>query len=229
MTGADILVEASNVTKDYLMGKTIVAALKGVSLNIKRGTFVVIAGPSGSGKSTLLNLLGCLDHPTSGKIRISGQDVSELGDKALAAFRAKTLGFIFQSFNLIPVLSAYENVEYPLRLNHVSRTESVKRTMAMLDAVGLASHAKHRPSELSGGQCQRVAIARALVTHPALVLADEPTANLDSVTGGLIVNLMREMQKKSGTAFLLSTHDPMVVSHAEEKHTLCDGRLDMAI
>lgn len=228
MAGSDMLVEAKELSKDYHLGKSIVTALRGVSLNIYRGSFVVIAGPSGSGKSTLLNLLGCLDHPTSGTIHIAGQDVAQLGDKDLAAFRAKRLGFIFQSFNLIPVLSAYENVEYPLRLNHVPRAEAAQRTSEMLEAVGLAGHAKHRPAELSGGQCQRVAVARALVTRPDLVLADEPTANLDSVTGARIVDLMREMQKKSGTAFLLSTHDPMVVALAEEKHTLRDGRLDVA-
>jgi putative ABC transport system ATP-binding protein len=228
MEGADLIVEAKDVSKDYHLGGSVVPALRGVSLNIRRGSFVVIAGPSGSGKSTLLNLLGCLDQPTGGTIRIAGDDVAEMDDVELAAFRAKRLGFIFQSFNLIPVLSAFENVEFPLRLNQVPHAEARQRATAMLEAVGIAEFARHRPSQLSGGQCQRVAIARALVTKPDLVLADEPTANLDSVTGSRIVDLMREMQRQSGTAFLLSTHDPMVVAHAEERHTMRDGRLDGA-
>lgn len=221
-----MLVEAKDLTKEYHLGKAIVPALRGVSLQIRRGAFAVIAGPSGSGKSTLLNLLGCLDHPTAGSIRIAGQDVSELADVELSAFRAKRLGFIFQSFNLVPVLSCYENVEYPLRLNRVARGEAKERTLAMLESVGLANHATHRPGELSGGQRQRVAIARALVTGPDLVLADEPTANLDSVTGERIVDLMREMQQRSGTAFLIATHDPMVAAHAEEQLKIHDGRFE---
>lgn len=221
-----MLVEAKNLTKEYTLGRTVVPALRGVSLEIRKGAFAVLAGPSGSGKSTLLNLLGCLDHPTTGSIHIAGQDVSRLADTELSAFRAKRLGFIFQSFNLVPVLSCYENVEYPLRLNRVPRSEAKQRTLAMLEAVGLANHAKHRPGELSGGQRQRVAIARALVTGPDLVLADEPTANLDSVTGERIVDLMREMQRLSGTAFLIATHDPMVASHAEERMKIHDGRFE---
>jgi putative ABC transport system ATP-binding protein len=218
-----MLVEARDLTKDYYLGRTVVPALRGVSMEIRRGAFAVLAGPSGSGKSTLLNLLGCLDHPTTGSIRVAGQDIAELGDAELSAFRAKHLGFIFQSFNLVPVLSAYENVEYPLRLNRVSRGEARERTLTMLDSVGLSNHAKHRPGELSGGQRQRVAIARALVTGPDLVLADEPTANLDSVTGERIVDLMRAMQQRSGTAFLIATHDPMVTSHAQERIKIHDG------
>jgi putative ABC transport system ATP-binding protein len=221
-----MLVEAKDLTKEYPLGRAIVPALRGVSLQIRRGAFAVIAGPSGSGKSTLLNLLGCLDHPTTGVIRIGGQNVAELADTELSAFRARHLGFIFQSFNLVPVLNCYENVEYPLRLNRVARSEARERTLAMLDSVGLADHAKHRPGELSGGQRQRVAIARALVTGPDLVLADEPTANLDSVTGERIVDLMREMQQRSGTAFLIATHDPMVASHAEERLKIHDGRFE---
>jgi putative ABC transport system ATP-binding protein len=226
MSENSMLVEATHLTKEYTLGRTVVPALRGVSLEIRRGAFAVLAGPSGSGKSTLLNLLGCLDHPTTGSVRIAGQDVSRLTDAELSAFRAKRLGFIFQSFNLVPVLSCYENVEYPLRLNRVSRSEARQRTMAMLEAVGLINHAKHRPGELSGGQRQRVAIARALVTGPDLVLADEPTANLDSVTGERIVDLMREMQRLSGTAFLIATHDPMVTSHAEERMKIHDGRFE---
>jgi putative ABC transport system ATP-binding protein len=222
----EILVKAQEVSKEYHLGATTVSALRGVSLNIRRGAFSVIAGPSGSGKSTLLNLLGCLDHPTRGSIHIAGEDVARLSDAQQAAFRAKRLGFIFQSFNLVPVLSAFENVEYPLRLNRVPHDEARRRAQEMLDAVGLADHGKHRPGELSGGQRQRVAIARALVTGPDLVLADEPTANLDSVTGERIVDLMREMRQRSGTAFLIATHDPMVASHAEERLKIHDGRLE---
>src|SRR5436189_1056001 len=144
-----MLVEAKNLTKEYTLGRTVVPALRGVSLDIRKGAFAVLAGPSGSGKSTLLNLLGCLDHPTTGSIHIAGQDVSRLADAELSAFRAKRLGFIFQSFNLVPVLSCYENVEYPLRLNRVPRSEAKQRTLAMLEAVGLANHARHRPGELS--------------------------------------------------------------------------------
>jgi putative ABC transport system ATP-binding protein len=218
-----MLVEAKGLTKEYSLGRTVVPALRGVSLEIRKGAFAVLAGPSGSGKSTLLNLLGCLDHPTAGSIHIAGQDVAQLGDTELSAFRARHLGFIFQSFNLVPVLSAYENVEYPLRLNRVSRSEARERTLAMLESVGLMKHAHHRPGELSGGQRQRVAIARALVTGPDLVLADEPTANLDSVTGERIVDLMRAMQQRSGTAFLIATHDPMVTAHAQERMKIHDG------
>lgn len=221
---ADALVEAKDVAKEYRLGRTTVRALRGVSVTIRRGAFVVIEGPSGSGKSTLLHLLGCLDRPSAGNIRIAGEDVGELTDASLSDFRAKRLGFVFQSFNLISVLTTYENVEYPLRLNRVGSAEARRRTEAMLDAVGLREHAAHRPGELSGGQRQRVAIARALVTGPDLVLADEPTANLDSVTGEQIVDLMRDIQG-TGTAFLLATHDHMVTMHAHEVHRLRDGRL----
>jgi len=226
MPAAEILVEATNVSKEYRLGNTTIPALRGLSLDIRRGSFVIIAGPSGSGKSTLLNLFGCLDQPTGGSIRIAGQDVAKLGDAALSAFRARRMGFIFQSFNLVPVLSAYENVEYPLRLNRVPRPETKERTMTMLEAVGLEKHARHRPGELSGGQRQRVAIARALVTHPDLVLADEPTANLDSKTGARIVDLMHAMQQRSGTAFIIATHDEMVAARAHDVHKLHDGRLE---
>lgn len=221
----EVLVEATDLVKEYRLGATVVPALRGVSMTIHRGSFVVVQGPSGSGKSTLLNLLGCLDQPSRGDIRIAGEDVKKLGDAELSAFRAQRLGFIFQSFNLIAVLSAYENVEYPLRLNHVPRREARPRILAMLETLGLLEHAQRRPGELSGGQQQRVAIARALVNNPDLVLADEPTANLDSATGERIVNRMREIQQKFGTAFVIATHDPMVAAHAEETHTLHDGRL----
>src|SRR5437762_1546840 len=197
MPAAEILVEATNVSKEYRLGKTTIPALRGLSLDIRRGSFVIIAGPSGSGKSTLLNLLGCLDQPTGGSIRIAGQDVAKLGDAALSAFRARRMGFIFQSFNLVPVLSAYENVEYPLRLNRVPRPETKERTMTMLEAVGLEKHARHRPGELSGGQRQRVAIARALVTHPDLVLAVALSCSGLALFGGYVSWAFRGVEEQT--------------------------------
>lgn len=220
------LVEASNISKDYRLGATTVTAVREVSLSVRGGAFTVISGPSGSGKSTLLHLLGCLDRPSSGALRIAGKNVAGMSDRDLSAFRARKLGFIFQNFNLIPVLTAWENVEYPLRINRVARPESKQRAMEMLAAVGLDQHAAHRPTQLSGGQCQRVAIARALVTKPALVLADEPTANLDSATGALIIDLMHELKDQTGTAFLIATHDSMVAARAEQRVAMRDGRLE---
>jgi putative ABC transport system ATP-binding protein len=219
------LVVAENISKVYRVGTTFVPALRGVSLSVQRGDFAVIAGPSGSGKTTLLNLLGSIDFPTSGNIYISGQDVCAYSDDELSRYRARKVGFIFQNFNLIPVLSAYENVEYPLRLNRISKKELVLRTLEMLEAVGLTGQLKQRPSELSGGQQQRVAIARALINRPELVLADEPTASLDSETGAVIIDLMRRMKDCFNATFVISTHDPMVVEHAEQHFYLKDGRL----
>jgi putative ABC transport system ATP-binding protein len=219
------LVCAERLTKDYRMGRAVINAVRGVSVSVRRGAFSVICGPSGSGKSTLLHLLGCLDRPTSGKLSIAGEDVAAMSDRALSAFRARRLGFIFQTFNLIPVLRAWENVEYPLRINRVPAAESKRRAQEMLEAVGLGEFVDHRPNELSGGQCQRVAIARALVMKPDLVLADEPTANLDSATGERIMALMHELKHKTGTAFVISTHDPMVAAQAEQKLVMHDGEL----
>jgi putative ABC transport system ATP-binding protein len=219
------LVEAEKISKDYLLGKTVVPAVHEVSLTVARGAFTVISGPSGSGKSTLLHVLGCLDKPTAGKLHIAGQDVANLSDRDLSLFRARRLGFIFQSFNLIPVLSALENVEYPMRINHVPRAESKARAAEMLESVGLADYRNHRPTEMSGGQCQRIAIGRALIMKPDLVLADEPTANLDSATGEHIMNLMHDLKRKLGTAFVISTHDPMVAAQAEQKILMRDGKL----
>jgi putative ABC transport system ATP-binding protein len=226
MAEDEVLVAASNISRDFRLGAAVVTAVREVSLNVKRGAFTVISGPSGSGKSTLLHLLGCLDKPTSGALYIAGQNVGALSDGELSGFRAQRLGFIFQNFNLIPVLSAWENVEYPLRINRIPRPESRKRAMELLAAVGLDRHAAHRPSQLSGGQCQRVAVARALVTRPALVLADEPTANLDSATGALIIDLMHDLQSRTGTAFVIATHDPMVASRAEQRVSMRDGRIE---
>jgi len=219
------MLQVENVSKTYTLGQRQVEALRGVDLTLSEGVFVAIAGPSGSGKSTLLNLLGCLDLPTSGRILLHDQDISTMGDREQAALRNRFIGFVFQSFNLVPVLSAFENVEYPLVLLGVSRHERRERVEAMLDEVGLGEHAAHRPDYLSGGQRQRVAIARALVTRPGLVLADEPTANLDSKTGSEIIALMRTLNREHGTTFVFSTHDPRVVDQADHVYRIEDGRL----
>jgi putative ABC transport system ATP-binding protein len=220
------IVSVQDVSKDYMLGKTVVPALRQVSLDIDPGEFLSIAGPSGSGKTTLLNLIGCVDTPTSGTVVVNGQDTSRLSERALTELRLRTLGFIFQSFNLVSVLSVFQNVEYPLLLQGGStRKERADRVLALLDAVGIGQYGRHRPSELSGGQRQRVAIARALVTRPRIVLADEPTANLDSVTGENIVDLMKEMNRKDGTTFIFSTHDPKVMAHANAVVRIADGRL----
>jgi putative ABC transport system ATP-binding protein len=208
------------------MGRTVVKALRGVSLEIARGEFLCIAGPSGSGKTTLLNLIGCLDKPTSGRILIEGQDVSKLSPKELAWVRRRRLGFVFQTFNLVPVLTAYENIELPLLLLGVGAAERRRRVYALLEALGISELAHHRPDEMSGGQQQRVSIARALITEPALVLADEPTANLDSETGKAIIELMHELNKTHGTTFVFSTHDPKVMERASRLIHIRDGIID---
>jgi putative ABC transport system ATP-binding protein len=221
-------VRVSNVTKDYALGRTTVRALRGVDLEVEPGELITVAGPSGSGKSTLLNLIGCLDHPTSGRVVIGGQDVATLGDDALSDLRAEKIGFIFQTFNLIPVLSALENVEFPLLVRRAARARagSVReRARQALAEVGLAEFARHRPDELSGGQRQRVAIARALVTDPVIVLADEPTANLDSATGDAIIELMQEINRRDGTTFIFSTHDPKIMARARRVVVLADGKI----
>ena len=223
-------VRVSNVTKDYALGRTTVRALRGVDLEVVPGELITVAGPSGSGKSTLLNLIGCLDHPTSGRVLIGDQDVATLGDDALSDLRAEKIGFIFQTFNLIPVLSALENVEFPLLVRRAAargRAGSVReRARQALAEVGLADFARHRPDELSGGQRQRVAIARALVTDPVIVLADEPTANLDSATGDAIIELMQEINRRDGTTFIFSTHDPKIMARAQRVVRLADGRIE---
>lgn len=216
------------VTKVYALGRTRVQALGGVTLAVAEGEFMAVAGPSGSGKSTLLNLIGGLDRPTSGRVVIAGHDVSQLGDDRLSDLRAHRIGFIFQTFNLIPVLSAIENVEFPLLVRQgrpLPRADARARARRALEKVGLGDFMKHRPDELSGGQRQRVAVARALVTEPALVLADEPTANLDSATGEAIIDLMLEINRGQRTTFIFSTHDPRVIAHAHRVVRLEDGRL----
>ncbi len=217
-------VSVRNVSKDYVLGRTIVRALHDVSLEVERSEFISIAGPSGSGKSTLLNLVSAIDSPTTGEVLIDGVNLKDLSDNDLSDLRANKIGFIFQTFNLIPVLSAYENVEFPLlfkRQGSVSRS----RVNEVLDRVGLADFMHHRPDELSGGQRQRVAVARALVTDPLIVLADEPTANLDSETGQAVIDLMLEINRSAGTTFIFSTHDPSVMSHARRVVRLVDGRI----
>ncbi len=222
----DVIVRVQDVSKIYHLGKTEVPALRGVSLDIHRGEFLSIAGPSGSGKTTLLNLIGCIDTPTSGSVIVDGSDTRDLSERALTALRLHRIGFIFQTFNLVQVLSVRQNVEFPLLLQGgLTRKEREARVGALLEAVGLAGHARHRPSELSGGQRQRVAVARALVTGPALVLADEPTANLDSRTGETIIDLMKEMNARDGTTFIFSTHDPKVMAHATAILRIADGQV----
>ena len=219
-----VICELRSVRKDYPMGDLTVTALRDVSVSIHAGEFTVFSGPSGSGKSTALNLIGCLDRPTAGSVMLEGKDVATLGDDALGEVRARRIGFIFQSFNLIPVLTAYENVELALRLAGITerRDERVKKALA---DVGLADYANRRPAQLSGGQQQRVAIARALVKEPAIVIADEPTANLDSTNGKAILAIMRDMNSRAGVTFLFSTHDPAVVEQARRIVTLHDGVL----
>ena len=218
------IVKIENVTKDYPLGNLIVPALKGVSLVIQKGEFSVIAGPSGSGKTTLLNLIGCVDIPTSGTVSIDGQITQSLSDKKLTSLRLHKIGFIFQSFNLIQVLTAFQNVEFPLLLKGgMSNDERKKKVESVFEQVGLSTYMKHRPNELSGGQRQRVAIARALVSEPSIILADEPTANLDSATGISIIELMKDMNKKIHTTFIFSTHDTKVIDRANRIISIEDG------
>lgn len=222
----DPIVNLVNVVKEYNLGKVVVPALRGVSLAVGAGDFVSIAGPSGSGKTTLLNLVGCVDTATSGTVTVDGRDTKDLSERALTNLRLTTIGFIFQSFNLVAVLSVFQNVEFPLLLQRrFSAKEREQRVMDLLSKVGLGNYAKHRPNELSGGQRQRVAIARALVTRPKIVLADEPTSNLDSTTGEAIIDLMKEMNTVEGTTFIFSTHDAKVMSHANQIIRLADGKI----
>jgi putative ABC transport system ATP-binding protein len=220
------IVSIHNATKDYHLGKVIVSALRGVSLEVAEGEFMAIAGPSGSGKTTLLNLIGCVDTPTAGSVEVAQKDISKLSERDLTRLRLHTIGFIFQSFNLVNVLDVFRNVELPLLLQQsASAAERKTRVMDLLGRVGLRDLVKHRPAELSGGQRQRVAIARALVTRPKLVLADEPTANLDSVTGETILDLMKELNRSERTTFIFSTHDARVMAHASMIVRLADGKL----
>ena len=214
-----------NVSKTYPLDAVDVPALTDIDLDIHPDRFTVLAGPSGSGKTTLLNLIGCIDRPDTGELIVAGQRVGLLDDDALSDFRARHIGFIFQNFNLLPVLTAYENVEYPLLLAKTAPVLRRQRVSALLEAVGLSDKARHLPGQLSGGQRQRVAIARALATSPQLVLADEPTANLDSHTGAEIIELMRSMQREHKVSFVFSSHDPRVLAEADDAVMIRDGRI----
>lgn len=220
------LVEARRLVKTYVAGEVQIKAIRGVDFTIEPGSFVSFVGPSGSGKSTLLNMIGCLDPPTSGTLSVVGTDVSTLSRKEGAHFRGEHLGFVFQDFNLIPVLTVYENIEYPLLMvQNWPQAERKKRISQVLAAVGMEEQAQKYPRQISGGQKQRVAVARALITNPKLVLADEPTANLDRETANKIITLMKHMRDEFGTTFIFSTHDPKVVKNAETIFTLEDGEL----
>jgi putative ABC transport system ATP-binding protein len=223
--GANVI-RTADLTKTYAADGVEVHALQSVSLDVEAGAFIAFVGPSGSGKTTLLNLLGCLDKPTRGRLEVAGTDVTRLDRRHAAAFRGAHIGFVFQSFNLVPVLTAFENVEYPLvMVQDRPASERRPRVLELLDAVGMGDPRDKRPEQLSGGQKQRVAIARALVTRPELVLADEPTANLDSATAYTIIALMKKMRDEIGTTFLFATHDTRIIGEAELVYTLEDGRL----
>ena len=219
------IIQLDNVTKAYKIGEVETLALNDVSLNIEQGEFTTLVGPSGSGKTTMLQMMGCLDKPNSGVVKINGQDVTGLKANKRADIRKEEIGFIFQFFALIPVLDAYENVELPLLLNNVSAKERKEQVMELLDAVGLSDRAKHRPDQMSGGEQQRVAIARALASRPSLVLADEPTANLDTANGEQAMEIMQRLNQETGTAFVFATHDPRVVAFAKRVVKLRDGQV----
>lgn len=219
------LIEVDGVSKTYPVGDETVHALNNVSLRIAAGEFLALAGPSGSGKTTLLNLLGCVESPTQGRVRIGDTVITEVAARRLNRVRAEQLGYVFQTFNLLPVLTVAENIEYPLFLRRVSRRERWRRVMDMAHRVGLDDFLDHKPSQLSGGQRQRVAIARALVGRPRVVLADEPTANLDTGTGEKILSLMKDLNRETGATFVFSTHDPRIMEMADRVVRLKDGRV----
>jgi len=220
------LIKAENIVKDYRVGEVLIRAIDGVSFEIEEASFVSFVGPSGSGKTTLLNLIGCLDSPTEGNLFVAGEDVKKLNRRERALFRGKNIGFIFQDFNLIPVLTVYENIEYPLiMVQNVPARERKERLMKLLNAVGMLEQENKYPDQISGGEKQRVAIARALVTNPKLVLADEPTANLDHKTAYMVIELMKKMRDEFNTTFIFSTHDQKIVGEAEIIYTLEDGQI----
>jgi len=218
--------ELFSVSKGYSLGSTKVPVLCDTDLTIYQGEFLVITGPSGCGKSTLLNMLSGIDLPDRGRVVVSGVEINSISDKELTRFRSSNIGFVFQSFNLLPVMTALENVEYPLQLSEPNREKRTQQAISALESVGLAEFANRIPSELSGGQRQRVAIARALVKKPTLIVADEPTANLDRKTGKEIIKLMRDMQSNMGTTFVFSSHDPLLIESADRVVTLVDGTID---
>jgi putative ABC transport system ATP-binding protein len=219
------LVRVEAVTRQFPMDHNFVRALDDVSLRVTAGEFLAISGPSGSGKSTLLNLIGCIDKPTSGRILIDGVDTSKLNPTRMTALRLEKIGFVFQTFNLIPVFTAAENVEFPLLVQGVSASERRQRVAAALESVGLSARANHRPDLLSGGERQRVAVARAIVHRPALVLADEPTANLDTHNATQLIDLMHDLNRRLGLTFIFSTHDARLLEHTDRIVRLCDGQI----
>ena len=215
--------KVTNATRIFKIGEVETKALRGVNLTIENGEFAALVGPSGSGKTTLLQLIGLLDKPTTGSVFINGQDATNLNRNKRADLRKSAIGFVFQFFALIPTLTAYENIEMPLLLNGTKAAERQKRVNEMLEAVGLADRARHRPDQLSGGEQQRVAVARALATNPKLILADEPTANLDTENGKQVMEIMQRLNKETGVTFVFATHDPRVIKYAERVVTLRDG------
>ena len=219
------LIELQNASKDYALGDTIINAIRGVSLAVEPRELLSVVGPSGCGKTTLLNMMGCIDTPTRGTVLFGGVDVGSLSDAALADIRLHSIGFIFQTFNLVPVLSVRENVELPMVLARVPAAERRRAADALIETVGLDRFRKHKPSELSGGQRQRVAIARALVNHPQLVIADEPTANLDSATGNEVLQVIKGLNERDGVTFIFSTHNPAILRFATRLIRLSDGEL----
>jgi len=220
------LIELHDVTKIYPLGHQQVTAVAELTLGFEAGEFAVLAGPSGSGKTTVLNLIGCLDQPTTGTVSVEGRDVGKSTVKALAEFRLRKIGFIFQSYNLIPVLTAEENAEFTLMLRGVAKEERRRRVGALFAELGIAGLEERRPNDLSGGQQQRVAVARAMAAEPAVILADEPTANLDSKAAEDLLELMRQLNREKGSTFIFSSHDPLVISHARRVVRLRDGRLE---
>jgi putative ABC transport system ATP-binding protein len=226
MNASDELVQVEAVSRRFPLDHNFVSALDNASLHVAAGEFLAIAGPSGSGKSTLLNLIGCIDKPTSGRILVEGVDTSTLSPSRMSALRREKIGFVFQTFNLIPVFTAAENVEFPLLVQRVSSRERKNRVAAALESVGLSARANHRPDLLSGGERQRVAVARAIVHHPALVLADEPTANLDTHNATQLIDLMHDLNRRLGLTFIFSTHDARLLEHTDRIVRLCDGQVE---
>jgi putative ABC transport system ATP-binding protein len=224
-TNGNCLIKMKQITRTYQEGSLEVLALRGVDLEIETGEFTALAGPSGSGKTTLLNIIGVLDKPTSGRIEVAGTDITTLAKGEAADFRLDNVGFIFQAYNLVPVLTAYENAEFTLLLRGISAADRKVRVMPLMERVGLGDMADRKPHELSGGQQQRVAVVRALATQPDIILADEPTANLDSETSGELLELMLELNSELKTTFLFSTHDPAVIDRARRVVRLLDGRV----
>lgn len=221
------IIEINGLKKNYALGNTTVQALRGIDFTVDEGDFMSVIGPSGSGKTTLLNIIGCIDTASEGSVKINGREITTLSDKAITNIRLHKIGFIFQTFNLIPVLDVAENVEFPLLLMKThTKAEARKRAEKLIEEVGLGEHIRHRPAELSGGQRQRVAIARALITNPDIVLADEPTANLDSVTGSQILELMKQMNEIEKTTFIFSSHDANVLKYARAIVKIKDGLIE---